>query len=329
MTTDRPVRRAALFPVLLLCGALAPFALLGGAPALAAIEDYLPVGDETVPWRMVEPPVTVGPDELARILGDAGEIHREFGIVAGTRATYADSDNVTVEIDIFEMPAAVAAYGLYRHLATGLELVQVGQEGARSRRYIVFWKGRHVVTLTAFTTSDATDTGMPILGAAVDGKLPAEGDRPEVVRRLAESGHKDLFYATGWIGFSSHSPFGSIYNVPFQEAAAGRRGAARTLLLRCADADECHVNDLKGRRALPHLVTRQWGTYLALVSTAAGPAAVKDAKAALDALTRIFDPAAAKRGTKAPGTKAPGAIRPGAKPPGSRTPGAGGSRPAR
>jgi hypothetical protein len=196
-------------------------------------------------WRAPAPPAHYDAESIFRYLDGHGEVYRAYGMVACVAQRYAGREGEgDIVVDVFEMPSAADAYGVFTHSREG-EAADVGQGGSFGYGSLVFWKGRHFVSVYAEQESPRARAAVMALGRAVAEAVPETGDVPALVGRLPGDGldPRSVVYLRHPQILNAHVQLGpdNLFGLgPEAPAVVGRyrRGAASAALVIAAYPNE-------------------------------------------------------------------------------------------
>jgi len=233
MSRVRPkVRRSPALSVLL------ALALAWGAAAAPRSEGplraYLP-GDTAVPgWAMDGAPQEFEGEDLYIYIDGGAEIYEEYGFARVIVQDYKNTAGKSVSLEIFEMEAPAAAFGMFTFKRSGRgRSLELGGGSELESYYLNFWKGRFLVTLTGFDESEGTVVGLLSIGRAVAAKLPGGGEAPGLIAALPAEGLRpgSVKYLKGVLGLNNVYPFYAARGLAFKEAVRGIYDRGETLIL--------------------------------------------------------------------------------------------------
>jgi hypothetical protein len=95
-----------------------------------------------------------------------------------------------IVVDVFEMPSADDAFGVFTHDRDG-EPANLGVDSLIRYGWLSFWKGRYFVSIYAEGESDSSKDTVLTLGRALDAAIAEEGETPVMVGRLPSAGLDD------------------------------------------------------------------------------------------------------------------------------------------
>ena len=182
--------------------------------------------------RARNPEVFIG-DELFDLINGGAEIYFEYGFDRVTVSDYERGDDY-LSIEIYQMTDS--AYGIYSFLKGNQdEPIDLGNGGSMTDYYLLFWSGRSLVTVTAQSEFDDLKETLLTFAGAVSEKLPADGQRPELMNllpteNLREGSEK---YLAGPIGLQN-------YSIKAIRLFRGYEGAAMALYGE-ANGEECKL----------------------------------------------------------------------------------------
>ena len=163
--------------------------LVGAVLIAMAVADPVPVlPDEAAGWRARDPTSRYDAGTIFRYLDGHGEVYLAYGMATCLARRYAGPEREgDIVLDVFEMASSANAYGVFTHSREG-EPVDLGQGGSFGYGTLLFWKGRHFVSVQAEEESDRAREAVMALGRVVAAAIAETGGRPALVDRLPPRG---------------------------------------------------------------------------------------------------------------------------------------------
>jgi hypothetical protein len=156
--------------------------------AMAAGGPTLTLPDEIAGWRAKAPPSRYDAETIFKYIDGHGEVYLAYGMAACLARRYAGPGGEgDIVLDVFSMASTADAYGIFTHSREG-EPAGVGQDGTFGYGTLLFWKGRHFVSVQAEEESDRAREAVMALGRAVAARIAEAGERPALVDRLPSHG---------------------------------------------------------------------------------------------------------------------------------------------
>lgn len=180
--------------------------------------------DEVAGWARDGVPQEFEGEDLYAYINGGAEIYHEYGFRRVVIQDFMSSEGRSVSLEIFEMEAPAAAFGMFTFKRSGKgKPVSMGDEAELESYYLNFWKDRFVATLIGFEESSETLEGLLALGAAVDARIREKGERPSLVTALPEKGLKSgsVKFIRGRLGLNSVYPFPTARGLLFEQGVAG------------------------------------------------------------------------------------------------------------
>lgn len=144
--------------------------------------------DEIAGWRAKAPPSRYDAETIFQYIDGHGEVYLAYGMAACLARRYAGPGGEgDIVLDVFSMGSPADAYGIFTHSREG-EPVAVGQDGTFGYGALLFWKGRHFVSVQAEEESARASEAVMALGRAVAAAIAETGERPALVARLPSRG---------------------------------------------------------------------------------------------------------------------------------------------
>jgi hypothetical protein len=184
--------------------------LLAGALMIATAVPALPLPDEAARWRASAPADRYDRRTIFEYIDGHGEVYLAYGMKAcDTRRYRGPEGEGDVVVDAFEMETAAGAYGVFTHSREG-EPTDVGQGGSYGYGTLLFWKGRHFVSVYAERESAPAREAVMALGRAVAASIAETGDPPALAARLPRKGldEPSLVYLSHPRILEAHVPVG-------------------------------------------------------------------------------------------------------------------------
>jgi hypothetical protein len=154
--------------------------------ALAGLSLTLP--DEAAGWRAAGPAARYDSRSIFEYIDGHGEVYLAYGMVDCLARRYTGpAGEGEVVVDVFEMQTPAGAYGVFTHSRDG-EPVQVGQGASLAFGTLLFWKGRHFVSVYAVQESERSSQAVMALGRVVDAAITERGEVPALVGLLPPAG---------------------------------------------------------------------------------------------------------------------------------------------
>jgi hypothetical protein len=163
---------------------------LAGAVMIAmAIADASPALPERgLAWSAKTPPSRYDAETIFRYIDGQAEVYLAYGMVnCRSRRYEGPPGEGAIVLDVFEMGSAADAYGVFTHSRAGAA-VEVGQDGTFGYGTLLFWKGRHFVSVQAEEESEPAREALMALGRAVEATIAETGERPALVGQLPPDG---------------------------------------------------------------------------------------------------------------------------------------------
>lgn len=182
-SSAQPSRTPGLLAVFRTSAILACMAL--GLSAEGAPADYLPGAADLPGWSQEEKPGTFSEDTLWDLMDGGAEVYLEYGVVGAASARYNHPGKGSVQVEIYAMKDAGAAFGIYsfNSRAKG-NPVPIGDEAMSTNYYVLVRKGAHFLTLTAVSDPAATMPACLELARAIAARIPAVAGKPDLLSRL-------------------------------------------------------------------------------------------------------------------------------------------------
>ncbi len=220
---------------LVVAGFFAPGA---GAPAVRSPEGplriYLPADNAAAGWAKDDAPQEFEGEDLYTYIDGGAEIYQEYGFRRVIVQDYENARGHSVSLEIFEMEAPSAAFGMFTFKRSGGgKPLALGTGAELEAYYMNFWKGRFLVTLTGFDETAETIEGLGAIGRIVDAALPEGGEAPALVGVLPAEGLRSgsVKYLKGLLGLNNVYPFYTARGLSFTDAVRGVYDSGESLIV--------------------------------------------------------------------------------------------------
>jgi Family of unknown function (DUF6599) len=242
-----------------------------------SLASYFPSSNAIDHWRRLDSLRVFRGNELYLLIDGGADIYLEYGFSRVGALHFVNGRMGQAALEIYEMNDPISAYGIFSYLAAGTgKPASIGQSGIGGEDFVIAWKGRYVVSVTAL---DEGGRGELIdLARAVDLKMKAEGGRPPLVDVLLapDFAHREVVYLRGPLSFDRQPGPGHGHVFRFLEGSSGTRGACQSFVLRYAtpagrdSAQRGALRALTGEAGYAeesatgstHLLGNHWGEYL-------------------------------------------------------------------
>jgi hypothetical protein len=200
---------------------------------------------DTSGWRLTEAPRSFVGNELFNMIDGGAALYQEFGFDRAISGKYEDSARRAVDAEIYAMSDSAAAYGIFGiTAAAGEQRLELGDDGELGEYFLVFRKGRHLVTVSGQTTDKPTMDGVKLIGRAIEAGIDSGSRTPEFVQRftpLLAKGSRPV-YLRGAIGAGNFYVFAPQNVFSVHEGVTGERDSTRFFVFRYPSADESAKN---------------------------------------------------------------------------------------
>ncbi len=224
-----------------------------GADVLAS---YFPSSHETGQWVRTDSLRIFEGRDLYQLIDGGADIYFEYGFIRAGAVRYANAAGNQVSLEIYEMKGAESAYGIFSFFVAGTgRPVSFGQAGVSGEDFVIFWKGRFVVSVTAL--DEGSRAGLPEIARAADLRTKSNGARPSITGVLLQPSfaNSEVVYLRGPLGFDRQPGPGRGSVFRFREGASGVFGKCQTFVLRY---DTVAGRDSAQQRAL-HILIKESG----------------------------------------------------------------------
>lgn len=192
------------------------------AAAQTEMTNYLPRPQEITPWHAIDSARVVGGEDLYQLIDGGADMYLEYGFQRVAAIEYQDVKERSIRVEVYEMTDAAAAYGVYSINRTpDGRTISIGNEGMFSSYYLMFWKGRFLVYLSASDSLNEVSSGILSIAKVIDSKLGESAPLPYLIKLLPQQNLQSIRYLRGMIGLSSLYTFDMKNVFDLQEGAVG------------------------------------------------------------------------------------------------------------
>jgi hypothetical protein len=182
MSCRRGVTTSRRFWIGVLCTlavGIAPIGTPGDACAETAdrsLRLLLPSSDEVRPWVPDAPAQFAEGQELFALINGGAEIFLRHGFERAATQTYSHAGGRHIQVEIYMMGTADGATEVFRYKAGATELpLAIGDAGVRGEYYVVFRRGRFLVTVTAGDAHADAQAMVLRIARDVERRIPSTG----------------------------------------------------------------------------------------------------------------------------------------------------------
>ncbi len=226
----------------LLCGLLLFMSSVGVAEELTK---YLPTSDELPGWKAEDAPQHAKGDELFSLINGAAEVYFEYGFVRSLLQYYVNDQEQSLQIEVYEMTDAAAAYGIFSfHAGNEGKPIAIGNDGIVGEYYLSFWQGAFFVMLSVSESEPEFVEILEQTAQKIASKLPPGGERPALATRFLTQQAAPLAvkYIKGALGLFNLTSFDANVTNGFDEGAIADYEEFEVALLRYRDEQALAVS---------------------------------------------------------------------------------------
>lgn len=148
---------------------------------------------------MVEPPVSVGAysrsdepetydrESIFKYIDGAGEVYNAYDFRQVEVWRYHNPDSAEIVAEVFDMGKPEDAYGVFTY-ARQEEREGLGQAYERRGGTTCYWQDRYFVCAATYEQNSEARDAVDQIARSIDQQLPQEGQVPELVQSLPDSG---------------------------------------------------------------------------------------------------------------------------------------------
>lgn len=124
---------------------------------------------------------------IYRYMDGAGELYRTYGYRAMLVRRYAKPGETDIVVELFDMAAAWAAFGVFSHTREGLPEA-IGPDSEYRSGLLCFWKDRYFACVRAEKETPSSRDGALAIGRAILAAIPGSAPRPALLGHLPPDG---------------------------------------------------------------------------------------------------------------------------------------------
>ncbi len=165
---------AVLAALLVSVGAvLSPVAAAGDAPD-GAILFLFPRADEVSPWVPDGPAQVAEGQALFALINGGAELFLRHGFERAAVQNYALAPDRHIQVELYMMQSMDGAAGVFaRKSGQGERPVALGDGGAKGDYYVVFHRGRFLVTVASGDAAADAEAALLRIARAIENRIPA------------------------------------------------------------------------------------------------------------------------------------------------------------
>jgi hypothetical protein len=122
-------------------------------------------------------------EALFDYINGGAELYLSYGLVRMTGCKYGGEDLPQVTVEIYEMTSAANAFGVYTQ-SRDREENEYGQGSQQGSDFVLFWKDRYYVIITAQKATPESQKAMRHLASLTEKAIPGTGRRPDLIDAL-------------------------------------------------------------------------------------------------------------------------------------------------
>lgn len=162
----------------------------------------LPAPNMLQEWSMVDSVRVYEGDDLYQFIDGGADLFLEYGFQRAAAAEYQHASGNTINLEVYEMSDAGAAFGIYSVRSGDGAIAGIGQGGIVHPHYVTFWKDRFYVSVAASDSTVECRSSMDAIARAIDRSIAERGQIPNVVELLPPEDLQKRQYVRGRLGLS-------------------------------------------------------------------------------------------------------------------------------
>jgi hypothetical protein len=201
-------------------------------PLPTAMPTVLPADADVPAWRLAQPWRVLAGQDLFELIDGGAEIYHEFGFDRVIAASYAGDDSASLQVEIYRMQSAEAAYGVFSMMVSPSgRPVALGDEARLYDEYLLMWSGRYFVSITALGATARHERVLTTFAASIARRIDEHAKPPALLAALPAPGLSEPRYFRGPVAFSNLYAFGGANVFGVREGVAGQYADHRLFLL--------------------------------------------------------------------------------------------------
>lgn len=209
--------------------------------AKADILSFLPDTSEFNGLTILKSPVIYNGNDLYTLIDGGADLYMEYGFIKAVDAAYLLNGTSRIDIQIYEMTDAGAAYGIYTNSRSESDTLTLNNPLAFIKsQYAMFCKDRYFGVISLTDNSDEWSTSfLTDLVEKIASKIENNKPFPELVGKLLKAGfsYNQLKYIRGKLALSSSYFFSNndIFNI--SEAVSVNTETSQIIVFSYANKD--------------------------------------------------------------------------------------------
>jgi hypothetical protein len=170
-----------------------------------SILDYLPDTTVFTELSMIVPPVIYPGSELYTMIDGGAEVYLEYGFKQAASAVYLSKDTDRIEVQLYQMKDAQAAFGIITHLRSSKDsIIGTDYHAIFNSDYSLLQKGIFFAIIS-WTNSDRNQELHKSIALSLLKNMEDSGSLPELVVRAVKAGYSinQLKYIRGKLALSA------------------------------------------------------------------------------------------------------------------------------
>ncbi|HLP01373.1 MAG TPA: DUF6599 family protein [Opitutaceae bacterium] len=189
-------------------------------------------------WTASEPARTATHDTLFDLIDGGAELYQEYGFVRAVSWQFENAARSTIQIELYEMTDAPAAYGVWSLMQTGnYQRGTLGQGSLRFGYYVAFWSGPYFASVTGAQPDAATQAEVDRLASELAAQLPRNSALPDWFSLAPSAGLSSAKYFRGRIGLSNISVSDAVGLFDAPEGIIADYESGQLVVLPCPDRE--------------------------------------------------------------------------------------------
>lgn len=235
----------------LLCLSVVAFSSMCAQAKISAIATYLPCAEELGGWVLSDSARIFAGEELFTLIDGGADLYFEYGFRQVVSAEYRNDKEQSIKLELYEMSDDGAAFGRYSLVAGSQGMkVQIGNEGLLNEYYLVFWKSRFLVFLSASDTAREISDEILAIATILDRNIGENGKEPPLLSYLPAVGLKARTYVRGNIGLLSVYTFDTKNDFGMRAGVIGNYSSYAVFIFKYDSAGEAEENFKNAERQL-------------------------------------------------------------------------------
>ena len=140
------------------------------------------------------------------MIDGGADLYFEYGFVRAIDVSYIKQEKVRIDIQLYEMTDAGAAYGIFSQSRSLSDSIQdMDPMLVTGSNFAMFYKGQYFGVLSESNIDDSSSAALPVLIKHISSKIKEHDQQPELIRQSLDAGYSynQIKYIRGKIALSA------------------------------------------------------------------------------------------------------------------------------